>query len=143
MEINNAVELKEAIALLEKNVDFKKRDLIDQYHTTYESLKPANLIKNSVKKFAAKPGIVNKIVGVGAGIVVRKLIPGTGPGFIKKGVIAALRFTASKLNKKKKKSVPNVIKLTISKSCQPELVEGGLPDNLTPASTSSALHPLT
>lgn len=107
MDINNAVELKQAIALLEKNVDFKKRALIDQYHTTYESLKPANLIKNSVRKFAAKPGIVNKIVGVGAGIMMRKLTPGNGPGFIKKGLISALRFAASILNKKKQITPPS------------------------------------
>ena len=137
MDINNALELKEAIALLKKNVDFKKRILINQYHTTYESLKPANLIKNSVRKFAAKPGIVNKIVGVGAGIMIRKLTPGKGPGFIKKGLISALRFTASKLNKKKQISTPNVSKITNSKSCQPEFVEGGLPKNLIPASTNS------
>lgn len=107
MEINNAATLKEAIALLEKNVDFKKQTLIDQYHATYESLKPANLIKNSVIKFAAKPGIVNKIVGVGAGIMIRKLTPGKGPGFIKKAVISALKFTASKLGKKKQIPQPS------------------------------------
>ena len=107
MDINNAVELKQAIALLEKNVDFKKRILIDQYHTTYESLKPANLIKSSVRKFAAKPGIVNKIVGVGAGMMTRTVIPGKGTGFIRKSLISALQFAASKLNKKKQISPPS------------------------------------
>ena len=32
MKINDAVQLKEAIALLEKNVDFKKKLLIEQFH---------------------------------------------------------------------------------------------------------------
>ena len=106
MDINNAAQLKEAIALLEKNVDFKKRILIDQYHTTLESLKPVNLIKSSVRKFAARPGIVNKLVGVGAGIVTRGLIPGKGTGLIKNAIISALKFTSSKLGKKKQISAP-------------------------------------
>ena len=107
MDINNAAELKAAIALLEKNVDFKKRILIDQYYTTCESLKPANLIKSSVKRFVAKPGIVNKLVGVGVGIISRNIIPGKGSGFIRKSLISAVKFAASKLNKRKQITGPS------------------------------------
>lgn len=99
MDINNAAQLKEAIALLEKNIDFKKKILTDQYRDTYESLKPVNLIKNSVRKFAAKPGIVNKLAGLalGTGRMTAKKLPAKRPGLFKRAVL----FTLNKVIGKK------------------------------------------
>ena len=99
MEINDAVQLKEAIALLEKNVDFKKQILIEQFHDTYEGLKPVNLVKNAVKKFAAKPGFVNKLVAIavgnGAGAVASKLLPGKRTNIFKNIFKSAIQLTLS------------------------------------------------
>ena len=99
MEINNAVQLKEAIALLEKNVDFKKQILLEQFHDTYEGLKPVNLAKNAVKKFAAKPGFINKLVaiavGKGAGAAGSKLLPGKNTNIFKKFFKSAIQLTLS------------------------------------------------
>lgn len=104
MEINNAVDLKQAIALLEKNIAFKKQALFQQYHIAFESMKPANLIKSSIRKYAAKPGIINKIAGIGASVLFRKIIPVHGAGLLKSGFIAALKYASSKLYKKKRQA---------------------------------------
>lgn len=105
MEINNATQLKEAIALLEKNIDFKKQILIEQFHDTYESLRPVNLVKNSVRKFASKPGFVNKLVavavGTGARVMSTKLLPGKSNNFFKKIFNSAIQLTLSRVTAKK------------------------------------------
>ena len=50
MEINSSVELKEAIATLQREQLQKKALLLEQFHNTYESLKPVNFIKNTFQK---------------------------------------------------------------------------------------------
>lgn len=51
-----------------------------QFQTTYESLKPINLIKNTYKEVAStlefKNNVVRNVIGIGTGLLTRKLLMG-------------------------------------------------------------------
>lgn len=88
MEINNTADLRAAITLLEVDAAVKKRILIEQYHTTTESLRPANLIKNAFNKIVDSNDITNRVigtsVGLGAGILSKKLLIGKSTNIFKR-----------------------------------------------------------
>ena len=96
MEINNSAELKEAIKLLEKQKSIQKERLTEQFHIAYESLKPINILKNSLNKVVNSPGVSDNIIdtsiSVGAGLLSKKLLIGKSAGVVKKILGLALEF---------------------------------------------------
>ncbi len=96
MEINNSSELKEAIKLLEKQKSIQKERLTEQFHIAYESLKPINILKNSLNKVVNSPGVSDNIIdtsiSVGAGLLSKKLLIGKSAGIVKKILGLALEF---------------------------------------------------
>lgn len=70
--------LNEAIALLEIKSAAQLADLKSQFHITYESLRPVNLIKNTLKEATASPtlkkGISSAAIGMASGYIVKKLL---------------------------------------------------------------------
>ena len=80
MEINSSVELKEAIATLQREQLQKKALLLEQFHNTYESLKPVNFIKNTFQKILKSPEITGNVVdasiGISAGVLTKKILVG-------------------------------------------------------------------
>ena len=88
MEINNTAQLKAAIALLQVDASVKKRILVEQYQTTAESLKPANLVRNAFNNIVDAPDITNRIigtsVGLGAGILSKKILIGKSTNIFKR-----------------------------------------------------------
>ncbi len=93
MKINNTVQLREAIALLKAEAEEKRLIMIDQFHDTYDSLKPINLIKTAFHKVADLPDLASQVIGtsigVGAGILSKKILIGKSTNIFKKlfGVI--------------------------------------------------------
>jgi hypothetical protein len=96
MEINNSAELKEAIKLLEKQKSIQKERLTEQFHIAYESLKPINILKNSLNKVVNSPGVSDNIIdtsiSLGAGLLSKKLLIGKSAGIVKKILGLALEF---------------------------------------------------
>ena len=96
MEINNSAELKEAIKLLEEQKSIQKERLTEQFHIAYESLKPINILKNSLNKVVNSPGVSDNIIdtsiSVGAGLLSKKLLIGKSAGIVKKILGLALEF---------------------------------------------------
>ncbi|HMI79898.1 MAG TPA: hypothetical protein VK484_13960, partial [Ferruginibacter sp.] len=88
MGINTAIQLKQAIAILKIEEEEKKAALVDQFHYTYESLKPINLIKNAYRKVAGTPDIANKLIGtsmgLGAGILSKRILLGKSTNIFKR-----------------------------------------------------------
>ncbi len=88
MEINNTVQLKEAIALLQARQQEKKFILVEEFHQTYESLKPLNLIKSTFNKILDTPDITNQVVdtslGLGVGVLSKKLLIGKSTNIFKR-----------------------------------------------------------
>jgi hypothetical protein len=100
MKITNTIQLKEAIALLEADQAMKKDLVAQEYHVLYESLKPANLIRNSFKKIADSPSLARNIIGtslgVGAGLLSKKILIGKSTNIFKKLFGAILELTVAR-----------------------------------------------
>lgn len=78
MAKKNATDtLKEAIQLLEKARDAEGELLKEQFHLTYESLKPINLIRNTFREVVDSHEIQEKLVEAGVdavtGFVAKKI----------------------------------------------------------------------
>src|ERR1035437_5097838 len=73
-------ELKETILSLEIKQANDWHLLNEQFHTTYESLKPINVIKNTFKEAIATPdlkaNIANAAIGLTTGFVAKKVFTG-------------------------------------------------------------------
>jgi len=76
-------DLKEAILALEKEQALKGQLLRDQVKATYESLKPLNLIKNTLSSLTESVEVKNSLfeilVAMTTGFVARKAISGNKP----------------------------------------------------------------
>ena len=108
MDIKSAADLKAAITLLEVDVSVKKTILAEQYQATCESLKPANLLRNTVEK--AKEGLnemfktgnlaeklIGAGVGFGAGFLSKKLMLGNSTNKFKRVLGTALELGITRL----------------------------------------------
>ena len=96
MEINNiknmqpitSVErLKNTIQLLEVEQAISWQLVNDQFKITYESLRPVNIIKNTVKDIVKSPDILTNIlgavVGMGTGYLSKKIVVGASSNIVR------------------------------------------------------------
>lgn len=78
--ITSVDELRESILLLEMKQANDWCLLKEEFHTTYESVKPMNMIKNTFKDMATTPNlktdIVNSVIGLAAGFIAKKVLLG-------------------------------------------------------------------
>lgn len=85
--ISSSEELKKAIHLLEEEHSIKEQLLRKQLFDTYTSLKPLNILKNTLKEFTS-PTLMDEISGTGIGMVggflSRKIFVGTSGNVIRK-----------------------------------------------------------
>jgi hypothetical protein len=79
-KINTENELRAAIVQLETTQAVEGKILKEQFHLTYESVKPINLIKSTLKEASAstevKDSLLNISVGLAAGYFSKKLFEG-------------------------------------------------------------------
>jgi hypothetical protein len=77
--ISSNAELQDAIQLLETKQAEKLKLMKDQFHLAYESLKPANFIKNTLNDIASSPYLVNNMlvtfIGLLSGYLSQKAVP--------------------------------------------------------------------
>lgn len=75
--------------------------LKDQFHLTYESLKPINLIKHTFREAVGaseiKEGMVNNVIGMTTGYFTKAILIGSSANPIKKILGALLQFTVATL----------------------------------------------
>lgn len=109
-KINSETSLREAIIQMENRQAFEGKLLRDDFHLAYESVKPINLIKNTLKEAVhsqdLKDNIINTSLGLTAGYLSRMLFVGASAGPVKKILGAALLFGITNLVAKN----PEVIK---------------------------------
>lgn len=122
MEINSAVELKEAIATLQREQLQKKALLVEQFHHTYESLKPVNFIKNTFQKILKLPEITGNVVdasiGLSAGVLTKKILVGKSTNVFRRlfgtiielGVASAVAKNSDGLKRKGFQLIKKLIK---------------------------------
>jgi len=88
MRITNATQLNEAIALMQAEEKIKKEALVDQFRSTVENLKPANMIKQVLNKVINFKDITDEVIdssiGRGAGILSKKILVGKPSNIFKR-----------------------------------------------------------
>jgi hypothetical protein len=82
----NEAFLKSAIRKQETEVALQEAFLRARFHSTYESLTPAHLLKTALSEAiqdgAFKRNAVNAAIGLSAGFITRKVVALTGKGFL-------------------------------------------------------------
>jgi hypothetical protein len=97
--ITSTEKLKEAIQILEEEYYVKEQELRKQLFVTYSSLKPFNILKNTLKEITS-PTLIEEISGSGIGLIggflSRKIFVGTSGNVIRKvlGSLLQLGVTA-------------------------------------------------
>lgn len=93
---NHTETLKEAIQLLKLKQDQDLLELKDQYFYTYESLKPANLIKTAIGHLAHssefKANVLSNVVGLATGYLSKKILIGSTHSPVKRILGTLLQF---------------------------------------------------
>ncbi len=94
-QVTNTEELNAAIADLELKAARQKEEMISSFAGVRESLKPMNLLKQTVQS-TFSPGKKNDLVGtalgLGSGLLGRKLLFGSSSGILGKLLGAAVEF---------------------------------------------------
>ena len=80
-KIRSVIELRESILLLEMKRENEKEGLKEQVRTTYENLRPINLIKNTLNELVStvpdqKTNLVNTTLSLAAGYLSKKAVVG-------------------------------------------------------------------
>ncbi len=87
-KITSLTELKESILLLEIKQTCDGILLKEQIHTTYQSLKPVNIIQGAFNKVISSPdlkkNIVSAAIGLTTGFVAKKIFVGASINPLKK-----------------------------------------------------------
>jgi len=98
--INSASELTNAIQLLEIEQEFKGQLLKQQLHLTFESFKPANIIKGTFKSIITSPNLIDNIIGTSVGIATgylsKKIVVGASSSIIRKLLGSVLQIGVTK-----------------------------------------------
>ena len=91
--------LRHAIATVEAKQAQELQSLKEQYHLTYESLKPVNLIKNTLHDAATSPelknNLLNNIIGLASGYLSRKVLIGRSSGPVKRLFGTLMQFAVT------------------------------------------------
>jgi hypothetical protein len=88
-QITTVAELKSAIQILEVEQHARERLLKEQFYITYESLKPVNIIKRTLKEMFTPSSYLNEniagtAVGAASGFLLRKLFVGSSVNFYRR-----------------------------------------------------------
>jgi hypothetical protein len=67
-KITSTAALKEAIQLLEAEKAASRKLLKVQFVSTYESFKPASLLRNTLQDISSSPNLVENILGTALGL---------------------------------------------------------------------------
>jgi hypothetical protein len=112
LKINSLSELEMAIKRLERKRLLMEEDLKDDFHALLESLKPANILKNTIHEVQEstelKHNLFRVALGLGAGYFSRKLVVGKSAGILKKAIGAALQYGITNFVAKKDGKVEEI-----------------------------------
>ena len=97
--ISSIASLKNAIQLLEAEQTVKGILLKEQFQLTYESLKPINILKNTLKEVSSSPllidNILGSVVGLATGYVSKKIVVGASGNIFRNMLGSILQFGVS------------------------------------------------
>lgn len=124
-----AVEaLKESIRLLEIRQEEEGKILKEQFRITYDSLKPINFIKNSLKDLTEsmeiKTGVFETIVSILTGYFTKKIMVSSKSSLFKRILGALLQFGVTSVLAKNAESIRSFLADLVDKFFHPEEEEG-------------------
>jgi hypothetical protein len=94
--ITSSEGLKDAIQLLEVEQEIRGQLLKEQLYITYESLKPLNLLKHTLKEITSTPYMLDNIsggaMGLVSGFLSKKIFVGASGNLIRKLIGSLLQF---------------------------------------------------
>jgi hypothetical protein len=94
--ITSSAGLKDAIQLLKVEQGIKSQLLKEQLYITYESLKPVNLIRHTLKEISSSPYLIDNISGTAMGLLSgflsKKMFVGSSGNLIRRVIGSALQF---------------------------------------------------
>ncbi|MBN1339284.1 MAG: hypothetical protein JXA03_08170 [Bacteroidales bacterium] len=110
--ITSGKELRNAIQLLQAEQAIKGQLLKEQVFTTYESLKPVNLIKSTLKDLSSSPYLIENIVGSAVGIATgyasKKIVVGASASIFRKLFGTILQFGITNLVAQRSDTIKSV-----------------------------------
>ena len=100
MEITNSSTLQKAIIRLEQKRREQEQDISAHFKHTYQSLQPLNILKNTFHNVTSSPGIKGNLLkaglGLGAGLLTKRLFFGGSGSAIKKIIGTAVEVGVTK-----------------------------------------------
>lgn len=95
-KINESAVLKEAILLLKQKQALELTELKNQYHVTYESLLPVNIMKRAFGQMTSAPefkgNLISNVIGLTTGYLTKKVLIGSTHNPIKRILGSVLQF---------------------------------------------------
>jgi hypothetical protein len=99
--ITSTAELKNAIQRLEVERTIKGQILKEELLVTYESLKPVNILKNTLNDMTSSPHLMNNMLGTVIGLVTgyasKKIVVGNSDNLFRKTMGDILQFGVTNL----------------------------------------------
>ena len=99
--ITSVADLKYAIQELETERKVKEQLLREQFYLTYESLKPVNILRNTLKNLFSSENLVENIsgnaIGSVSGFILKRIFIGKSANKLKKLVGAILQFGIARI----------------------------------------------
>jgi len=116
---SKAKALEEAINRLQIKRSHELALLRDQFHLTYESLKPLNLLKHTFKEVSSsteiKDGMLSNVIGLTTGYFTKAILIGSSANPIKKILGTLLQFTVATLVAQNSDSIKSIGKVVLDK----------------------------
>lgn len=95
-QINSATDLREAIDELERKRISQEWEIKDEYLGLLESLRPSNLVRQAFQDVFSSPSARNNLIGsaigLGSGLLSRKLLVGRSSNAIRKTIGSIVQF---------------------------------------------------
>jgi hypothetical protein len=103
--ITSAAGLKSAIQILEVEQNAREQLLKEQVHLVYESLKPINIIKRTLRELFSPTYLNGNLAGtalsVTSGVLLNKFLVGSSGGILKKLLGRVIQYGITKLTARK------------------------------------------
>lgn len=103
--ITTAAGLKSAIQILEVEQNERERLVKEQVGLVYESLKPINIIKRTLRELFSPPNLNGNLAGtalsVTSGVLLNRFFIGSSGGIIKKLLGKVIQYGITKLTARK------------------------------------------
>lgn len=110
--ITNAEMLKIAIQQLKDEQAIRGQLLKEQFFITYDSLKPAKILLDTIKDITTAPGLIGNIlgsvIGLTTGYASKKLVVGASTSLIRNFLGSALQFGLTNFISKNSGKIKNV-----------------------------------